>query len=238
MSKTIVLSGAGKNALSTALMERALTDLRAAKDCPILLRGDGDAFSAGLNLREVATLDAAGMTTFLGTMDELVKALYEHPAPVVAWVNGHAIAGGCVLALCADFRFMTARDGARIGLTEVALGLQFPPLALAVMRARVSAPAIERVVLEAALYTAEDGRRLGLVDAIGEEDDARTMLGALSSHPGEAYATMKRRLRPRLVISEEEHRRFQEDAIPQWTSPERRAQLLAWLETRRSARPS
>src|SRR4051812_44889060 len=90
--KNIVLSGAGKNALSIALMQRALHELREAQGEPVFLTGDGDAFSAGLNLKELSTLDVDGMSTFLHTLEELVKALYEHPAPVVAYVNGHAIA--------------------------------------------------------------------------------------------------------------------------------------------------
>ena len=231
--KTIVLSGAGKNSLSTALMQRTLEEVRDAKDDPIFLTGDGDAFSAGLNLKEVSSLDVGGMTTFLGTLEELVKALYEHPAPVVAWINGHAIAGGCVLALCADIRVMTARQGARIGLNEVALGLRFPPLTFAMVRARMTGPALERVLLEAALYEADEARALGLVDVIGEEAVARMMLSKLASHPRDIYAATKLLLRPRLEISEEDRRRFREDTIPYWASPERRSALLSVLEKRR-----
>ncbi len=231
--KTIILSGAGKNSLSTALMQRTLAEVRDAKDEPIFLTGDGDAFSAGLNLKEVSSLDVAGMTTFLGALEDLVKALYEYPAPVVAWINGHAIAGGCVLALCADIRVMTAREGVRIGLNEVALGLRFPPLTYAMVRARMTAPALERVLLEAALYTAEEARALGLVDVIGEEPVARMMLSKLASHPRDIYAATKLLLRPRLEIAEEDRRKFREDTIPYWASPERRAALLSVLEKRR-----
>lgn len=231
--RTIILSGSGKNSLSIALMQRTLAEVRDAKDEPIFLTGDGDAFSAGLNLKEVSSLDVAGMTTFLGTLEELVKALYEHPAPVVAWINGHAIAGGCVLALCADIRVMTAREGVRIGLNEVALGLRFPPLTFAMVRARLTAPALERVLLESALYEAEDARALGLVDVVGEEPVARMMMSKLASHPRDIYAATKLLLRPRLEIAEEDRRRFREDTIPYWASPERRAALLSVLEKRR-----
>jgi enoyl-CoA hydratase/carnithine racemase len=227
---TIILSGAGKNALSTALMQRTLADVRAAGDAPIFLTGDGDAFSAGLNLKEVSSLDVDGMTTFLGVLEELVKALYEHPAPVVAWINGHAIAGGCVLALCADLRVMTGREGARIGLNEVALGLRFPPLTFAMVRARLTAPALERVLLEAGLYTAAEAKELGLVDVVAEEPLARTLAGKLAGHPRDIYAATKLLLRPRLVISDADHQRFRDDTIPYWASPERRAALLSVLE--------
>ncbi|MBX3224557.1 MAG: enoyl-CoA hydratase/isomerase family protein [Labilithrix sp.] len=231
--KTILLSGAGKNALSTSLMQRTLAEVREAKHEPIFLTGDGDAFSAGLNLKEVSNLDVAGMTTFLETLEQLVEALYAHPAPVVAWVNGHAIAGGCVLALTADIRVMTGREGARIGLNEVALGLRFPPLTFAMVRARLTPPALERVLLEAALYEAGDARALGLVDLVGEESVARAMLSKLASHPADIYAATKLLLRPRLEVTDADRTRFREDTIPYWASPERRAALLSVLERRR-----
>ncbi|MCW5834286.1 MAG: enoyl-CoA hydratase/isomerase family protein [Labilithrix sp.] len=230
---TIILSGPGKNALSTALMARTLDAVRAAKHEPIFLTGDGDAFSAGLNLKELSNLDVAGMTTFLETLEELVKALYEHPAPVVAWVNGHAIAGGCVLALSADVSVLTGKDGARIGLNEVALGLRFPPLTFAMARARLTAPALERVLLESALYEADDARALGLVDVVGEESLARATLSKLASHPRDIYAATKLLLRPRLEVADADLRRFREDTIPYWASPERRAALLSVLDRRR-----
>lgn len=231
--RTIVLSGPGKNALSTALMKRTLEEVRAATGEPLLLTGDGDAFSAGLNLKEIGGLDVSGMTTFLEALEDLVKALYEHPAPVVAWVNGHAIAGGCVLALCADLRVMTSRAGARIGLNEVALGLRFPPLTFAMVRSRLTAPALERVLLEAALYEAEDARALGLVDTIGDEASARAALARLASHPRDIYAATKLLLRPRLEVADADERAFREETIPYWASPEKRAALLAVLEKRR-----
>lgn len=227
--KTITLSGPGKNALSTAVMEATLGALRAAGDAPVLLTGDGDVFSAGLNLKEVASLDVAGLGRFLGTLEELVEALYDHPGPTVAWVNGHAIAGGCVLALCCDVRVMTARPGARIGLNEVALGLKFPPRTFAMVKARLTGPALARTVLEGALYEAADAKELGLVDAIGDEASARARLDALAAHPRDAYAYAKRATRPRLAPTAEEERAFREEIIPFWASPERKERLRAVL---------
>lgn len=230
--KTIVLSGPGKNALSTALMQRTLAEVRSAGDEPIVLQGDGDVFSAGLNLKELSALDVAGMTTFLYALEDLVKALYEHSAPVVAWINGHAIAGGCVLAQTADLRVMTGEPRARIGLNEVALGLRFPPLTLAMLRQRVAAPSLERALLEAALYDATEARHLGLVDVIGDEGLARALASKLASHPRDIYAATKLIVRPRLELAEETREHFREQTIPYWAAPERRAAMLALLEKR------
>lgn len=90
--KTIRLEGPGKNSLSSGLMERTLAAVREAGDAPIFLTGGGDTFCAGLDLKEVASHDEPGMVSFLGLLEDLVQALYEHPGPTVAFVNGHAIA--------------------------------------------------------------------------------------------------------------------------------------------------
>ena len=140
----VVLEGPGKNALSTAVMQKALDDVRDAGTRPLLLTGAGDAFSAGLNLKELQALDPAGMARFLGLLADLVAALFLHAAPTVALVNGHAIAGGCVMALTCDLRVAKDDGNIRIGLNETALGLEFPPSVLRLVRARVSPHAIGR----------------------------------------------------------------------------------------------
>lgn len=228
--KTIRLEGPGKNSLSTELMERMLSSVREAGDAPLLLTGEGDAFSAGLNLKEVASLDVAGLTRFLGVLEDLVTALYEHPGPTVAWVNGHAIAGGCVMTLCCDVRVMTAREGARIGLNEVALGLRFPPRTYKMCANRVPGPSLGRVLLEAGLYSASEAVSLGLIDVIGEKEDAVARLEKLASHPRDAYAAAKRTLRGTLAVPEEEQRRFLSEVVPTWAAPELKARLRAVLD--------
>jgi enoyl-CoA hydratase/carnithine racemase len=129
---------------------------------------------------------------------------------------------------------MTAKAGARIGLNEVALGLRFPPLTFAMVKSRLTAPALESVLLEAELYPAGPAREIGLIDAIGEEGEARAKLSTLASYPHDIYAATKLLLRPRLHIAEPDRKTFREDTIPYWASPERRAALLAILEKRRS----
>lgn len=232
--KTIVLAGPGKNSLSTELMQRTLAAVREAGDAPIFLTGEGDAFSAGLNLKEIAALDVEGLARFLGVLEELVAALYEHPGPTLAWVNGHAIAGGCVMTLCCDVRVMTAREGVRIGLNEVALGLRFPPRTYKMCANRVPGPALARVVLEADLYRADEAVTLGLVDVVGEEAEARARLEKLASHPRDAYAAAKRVLRGTLAIPEAEQRRFLTEVVPKWAAPELKERLRAVLDKKAS----
>jgi enoyl-CoA hydratase/carnithine racemase len=228
----LVMSGPGKNALGMDLMEWMLQRLDGARGAPILLSGAGDVFSAGLTLQEVARLDRAGMERFLDTLERLVERLYLHDAPVVACVNGHAIAGGCVLTLCADHRVVVDRGDVRIGLNEVALGLRYPPKLFTVVRRRVAPRALERVVLEAALHPPRTALELGLVDELAADvaSVARARLAALAAHPRETYAATKRALRgTALPLSAEEERRFRDELVPAWVTPEVKERVQAVL---------
>ena len=228
----LVMSGPGKNALGIELMEWMLGQLDAARGAPILLTGAGDAFSAGLNLKQVARLDRPGMEHFLATLERLIERLYLHPAPVVAAVNGHAIAGGCVLTLCADHRVAVDRPDVRIGLNEVALGLQFPPRLFTVVRRRVAPRALERVVLEAGLYPPRAALELGLIDEIAADagEVARARLAALAAHPPATYAATKRALRgATITISADEERYFRDELVPAWCAPAVKERVLGLL---------
>src|SRR5262245_24997300 len=166
---TLTLDAPGKNALSLALMESVIERLRTAAGEPILVTGAGDAFSAGLNLKEVAALDRPAAEHFLGTLEAMAEALFTYSGPMVAAVNGHAIAGGCIVELAADYRVLADDPRVRIGLNEVALGLEFPPKIFALARYRVPPHGFERVVLEARLYDPGTALQLGLVDELATD---------------------------------------------------------------------
>lgn len=220
--RELTIESPGKNSLSTEVMEALRARLEEAGGEPLLLAGSGDVFSAGLDLKEVAAIAGVEDTRrLIGALERLVEALFLYPGPTVALVNGHAIAGGCVLALCCDRRVLTARPGVRVGLNEVALGLAFPPRTLAMIRAQLAAPAAERVMLGAELHDAAAARALGLVDEVAEDARAAAVarLEALARLPRDAYARAKAALRGEaLRLSAEEERRFREETLPLWSS--------------------
>ncbi len=229
------ISAPGRNALSTELMQRLLAALRAGAGQPLLLRGADDAFSAGLNLKEVAGLEPPAMQRFLLLLDELIDALYEYPGPSVACVDGHAIAGGCVLALCCDWRVAADRDDIRIGLNEVALGLEFPPKILALARDRVPRRHLERVILEAGLHSPHEARALGLIDEVAVDPltSARAALARLAAQPRATYAATKRVLRQGVLALDDAQRlSFEQHIVPAWCAPETKARIRARLDRR------
>ena len=113
----------------------------------MVLTGRPGFFSAGADLKLMPTLDAAGQRRMVEGINRMAGGWYGFPRPVVAAVNGHAIAGGMVLALCADHR-VGSTEG-RYGLTEVAVAVPYPVAAAAVVRAELPHAAARRAVLDA-----------------------------------------------------------------------------------------
>src|SRR5213593_2100875 len=108
-------------------------------------------------------------------------------------VNGHAIAGGLVLALACDYRLGVDGDY-RIGLNEVAIGASYPKVAFEIVRLRLAHARASELLLGAALYPASQALRLGVVDELLPPDFAATVLrraARLGSFPREAYAHTK-----------------------------------------------
>lgn len=228
----ITLNAPGMNALGSDLMNFLIDQLQEADGRPVLVTGTGDAFSAGLNLKELTSLDPAGMEEFLLTLERMVERLYTYPAPTVALVNGHAIAGGCVVALCCDYRVAAANPRAKIGLNEVAIGVRFPPLTLKMVRARVPRRYQEDVLLGAGLHSPTRAAHLGLIDEVSEDAEtvAKAKLAALSRHPPAAYAATKRDLRGDVSLTQAELDTFVGEVLPLWSSPALLESLRAHLK--------
>jgi len=227
----LVLDAPPVNALGTELLQRLRDALRDAGDEPILLTGAGAAFSAGLNLAEVASLTPQTMVPFLDLLEEVVGLLYHHPGPTVAFVNGHAIAGGCVLALACDVR-IGAPGRHRMGLNEVALGLQFPPRTETVVTRQIPVRARHQVLLGAGLHTPDESLALGLLDQLGDRDRAQAVLDGLARHPRDAYSATKSRLRPDTTPSAATRQGFLDQVVPAWTDDAVKARIRAILERR------
>ena len=234
----LVLDGPGKNALSTAMLQSMLERLDAHPGRPFLLRGENGALSAGVDLKEIATKSAGEMPAYLELLDAVARRIFEWPAPTVAVLDGHAIAGGAVFALCCDQRIAQDDERLRIGLTEVAVGVMFPPRIWKMMTSRIAANQRPRVLLGAALVPPREACRLGLVDEVvpAALDAGRARLAQLAAYDPEVYRRTKAMLVAGVTdVTEDEHQRFLDEVVPAWSSPELRARLAARLAPRRRA---
>ncbi|XXY52904.1 enoyl-CoA hydratase/isomerase family protein [Sorangium sp. So ce269] len=192
----VVLNRPKVNAMSQAVL-REITDVfrRLAEDDAVrgvLVRGTGKCLSAGLDLREVASLERAGLAGFLDDFDAAFGAAFRFPKPLAAAVHGHAIAGGLVLALCADFIALGAGDH-KLGLTELAVGIPFPGVAFEIVRAACPSRAFRRLVFGADLHSPAEVFEMGVGDALSAEplEDARRLLAKACDRPAAAFRFAK-----------------------------------------------
>ena len=119
-------------ALKKTFRKLAAPEIRA-----VVLTSKGSIFSAGVDLLRAAEGGRKYLKSIVVAIDEMYEEIFYFPKPVVAAINGHAIAGGCVLACCADYRVLS-KDAGRMGVTELLVGLPFPPFAFEVLRATTS----------------------------------------------------------------------------------------------------
>jgi enoyl-CoA hydratase len=193
------------NALDIELCEalsKCFGELRAPEIRAVVLTGQGRMFSAGVDLVRVSSGGADYVRKFLPVLNRAFDAVFFLPKPVVAAVNGHAIAGGCVLACCADRRLM-ARGGGRIGVTELLVGVPFPALAFEIVRAAVPSRHFAEFTFGGATYEPDDALARGWVDEVADADAlmanamaAARRLAALSSF---AFAQTKTQMRQPVV---------------------------------------
>ena len=167
-----------------------------------ILTGDGKAFCAGLDLKLVPQYGPTEQRRLLDAINRMVLATYGCPMPVIGAINGHAIAGGFVLAICCDWKIVTDSP-LQAGLTEVRVGVPYPAAAIEVVRSELPA----RVARELALF----GRNLSGTDAFaaGIFDESvphnrlfdRAMEKAKESAelPRHTFATIKHQLRKRAL---------------------------------------
>jgi enoyl-CoA hydratase len=180
------------------LLNGLLDELMAAPPSALVLIGDGRAFSAGLDLPALIEVSTEALTDFIRRFSDTMLRVFSLPFPVVAAVNGHAIAGGCVLAMQADQRLMVKGE-ARLGLNEVKLGIGLPAMVVETVRCQVPAPSLFPLMAEGGLFSAEESQALGLVhEVVGPETLLERSLEratALATLPSLAFAHVKASLR-------------------------------------------
>jgi enoyl-CoA hydratase len=228
----------GPNALNDPLMgalSNALADLREDGAPPVLLGSSHRAlFCPGWDLKALAGAGRDRVAGALRQFNRLIFDLYSYPGPTAAAIEGHAVAGGCLLALSCDLRVMAAGQP-RIGLSELNLGVPVPGLSLVMLRERLAANVVEELVVGGDGCNAERARGLGMIHRIAEPGlvQAKTeqALVRLASKPHHAFAATKR------FLLGESWRRMSEPSesddeifLDCWFSDETQKRIIATVE--------
>jgi len=201
------------NALDIELCEALAARFKALRNeaaRAIVLTGTGNIFCAGVDLKRVGAGGADYVRQFLPALHKLYEEIFFHPKPVVAAINGHAVAGGAVLACCADRRIM-AHESGRIGVTELLVGVPLPALAFEILRAAVPAEYLAEFLYSGATYMTDDAAESGWIDELAEAEDliedALAVAEELAARPAAAFAQTKAQIRgpvaERLAVSGE-----------------------------------
>jgi enoyl-CoA hydratase len=215
------------NALDIELCEAIAARFDALRTAPaqaVVVTGQGHMFSAGVDLLRLGEGGASYVRRFLPALHRLYETVFFFPKPVVAAVNGHAIAGGCVLACCADRR-IAAREAGRIGVTELLVGVPFPPMAFEVMRFAVPPAFFPEVVLSGATYAADAALARGMIEELVEPaelmDRAVAAAETLAALSPPAFAMTKMQIRqPAADRIAKDGARLAAEAEKIWTAPE------------------
>jgi len=193
------------NAINGALVDDLIAALQAIEGDRevrgVLLAAAGKLFCPGLDLQELVQLDRPAMESFLARFSAAVLMLYTCSRPVVAALHGHAVAGGCVLALTADWRVLQRE--AQIGLAEIQVGVPFPFGVSMILRESIPRTHLEEVALFGRNYRGDEALQVGLAhelhDSEGFEAHCLERLRELADKDPDAFAVTKRYLRSATV---------------------------------------
>ncbi len=188
------------NALSPeflAELQQVLDEERKALPRGLVLTGSGEFFCSGLDVEALGGLNHSQIRGVLHQLYGVCRDLFAFPRPVIAAVNGHAIAGGALLALACDQRLMAQGEG-KFGLNESQLGLSVPPSLVEMCRYTLSRPLLEKLMYGGQVYPAFKAYDMGVLDELVEgeqlvEDSAAAVHHWTSSVS--AFAEIKSRLK-------------------------------------------
>jgi enoyl-CoA hydratase len=235
---TILRMARGKgNALNLDLLAAlgdALDRLERGPARAGVLTGQGNVFGAGVDLLALVEGGPEYVREFVPLLQRAVERLATFPKPLVAAVNGHAIAGGAVLMLACDQRLL-ARGMARVGLTEVRVGVVFPAWALEVVRFATPPQHLSTLTCTGRTWEPEEAFARGLVDELVEPDRllerACAVAEELGAIPPAAFGATKLAVRRPMIEAARRQAALTDTAVlEQWCSPETLRQVAAFAE--------
>lgn len=231
------LSRAPVNALDPSLckaLTAAIADAVANGARGIVLAGGPKVFSAGLDVPFLLSLgdDHGALLSAWNDFFDTARALAGCPVPVAAALAGHSPAGGCVLALCCDYRVMA--DGPyRIGLNETQVGLVAPEGIQSLLARVVGRHRAERLLVSGTLVEATEALAIGLVDELTGIDDvptrARVWMEGLLLLPREPVLQTRQIARRDVVAALQPERIDLPRFVAGWMQPDTQAGLRAML---------
>ena len=202
----------------------------------IVLTGTGSIFSAGVDLFRVVRGGNPYIDEFVPAFIRTFTMLFALPNPVIAAINGHAIAGGCVLASACDYRVMVDGDGT-IGVPELRVQVPFPTIALEILRFASASAHLQELVYLGRTYRAKEAYQRGLIDELVTMDKllprAIEIARRLHDIPSETFVLTKNQVR-QPTMDRVERVATDQDArvLDLWRAPETNQAIQRYLDER------
>jgi enoyl-CoA hydratase len=239
--ETIELAHGKANALDLELAQglgKTMRELEADSTVrAVVITGRGSIFCAGVDLFRLLEGGPQYTEEFFWTMADTLKKLFGFPHPVLAAINGHAIAGGCVLVAATDFRIM-AQGAATIGVPELRVGMPFPLVAIEILRFATSDAHLQELVYQGKTYAVDEAYERGLLDEVVEPDRllqrAQEVATNLCSEPSARFRITKRQLRAPSLRQMEHARDTDAEVLEAWKDPATRAAVEEYVKTMRN----
>jgi 3,2-trans-enoyl-CoA isomerase len=179
----------------------------------VILTGAGKFFSFGFDIPEFLGYPKEDFVRYLTKFTDFYTSLFLYPKPVVAALNGHTIAGGCMIAISCDYRIMVSGK-AKIALNEINFGSSLFAGSVEIMKLLLGQRRAEEVAYSGAMYSAEEAYKIGLIDRISTEEaleaEAKNVALMYTSKDGTAFTSIKNLLRKSAA---EEMKKRERDSI-------------------------
>ena len=226
--KLIQMSDEGPNAIDLNFLTHLEKEFELNGEYDgIILTGNGHFFSAGLNIVKLIDANRKEIKDVITTFSCTLKKVMTFPGPVIAVVNGHAVAGGCLLALSCDYRIGISGNY-QMGINELVLGVDLPPIALVAIRKSIPPNYLFNVSVLGKLCSPEEAVSIGLLNELVDPGEAitsaYTKIGPMISSLRPFQRLKREKLMPELKNLENEYN-FIDDFVKQWFSPNTQKKL-------------
>lgn len=169
-----------------------------------VLTGEGKAFSTGLNVEVVMSLQGADQKAFGENMLQIIGRLLRLPVPTVAAINGHAFAAGAFLALACDYRIMR-EDRGWFCISEVDVGVPIGMPMMNLLKAKTTPQTARDAILSGQRYVADEAMAVGFADGKASESEllaaAIEKASSLATKERRIFGTLKRQLHADLATA-------------------------------------
>ena len=230
---TLRLAHGKASAMDLELCQAIVQQVEAARDArAIILTGTGSIFSAGVDLVRLTEDGADYAYRFGPALVDAITALFTTPVPVIAACNGHAIAGGCIMAAASDYRLMVAGE-ARIGVPEALVGVAFPPIALEVACYGMAPQHVRELIYLGKTVLPEEALQKGLIDEIVEPAQLEARAEEIAQHfasiPRDCFRLTKQQLHAEPLRRAKAFEWTLDEVQRIWASPETHAHIRDYM---------